>query len=149
MHRVLNTITTIEIQENHVECNLGNSFCSFRVDNSLDQGRYHQMVFIFYLIFQLSYAHVRAHTYSKVDLDNNRTRKLTERMAHPVGINAKTQANTSGSDKSVIATATAKPANANRKERPWMNRNKSWKLTVIFWLKVNTCRTEMRKIKWL
>lgn len=76
--------------------------------------------------------------------ENNRQRspKLTERIPHPVGTNAKMHANMSGIDKFVKATATAKPAIANKKERPWMKRNKSWKLTEIFWLNVKTCKTK-------
>jgi len=66
-------------------------------------------------------------------------RELTERIPHPVGINANMQANISGNVKSVNTTAIARPVSAIKKERPWMKRNKSWKLTDIFWLKVKTC----------
>lgn len=49
--------------------------------------------------------------------------------------------------KSVKITATAKPESAAKKERPWMKRNKSWKLTEIFWLNVKTYepRHEMKE----
>uniref|UniRef100_A0A2P2MBI3 Callose synthase 9 n=1 Tax=Rhizophora mucronata TaxID=61149 RepID=A0A2P2MBI3_RHIMU len=55
-----------------------------------------------------------------------------ERIPHPVGKNARMQANISGTVKFVKTTATAKPANANRNETPWIKRNRSWKLTDIF-----------------
>lgn len=58
-------------------------------------------------------------------------------------MNAKMEANMSGIDKSVNTTATAKPAMAIMKETPWMKRSSSWKLTDIFWLKVNTCLNQM------
>ena len=68
-----------------------------------------------------------------------RREKLTEIIPHPVGTNAKMQANMSGTDNFVNIIATARPASAIKKETPWMKRNTSWKLTDIFWLKVNTC----------
>ena len=63
-----------------------------------------------------------------------------------MGTNAKMDANTSEIDKSVNTTAMTKPASATKKERPWMKRNKSWKLTEIFWLNVKTCepKNEMK-----
>lgn len=64
--------------------------------------------------------------------------RLTERIPHPVGTKARMQAKISGNDRSVTITATAKPASAIMKDRPWINRSNSWKLTDIFWLKVNT-----------
>lgn len=60
----------------------------------------------------------------KVKIDIGRE-ALTDRIPHPVGTNAKMQAKMSGTDKSVNITATAKPANANKKETPWMKRNNS------------------------
>lgn len=71
--------------------------------------------------------------------------KLTQRIPHPVGTNAKMEANMSVTDRSVKITATATPVRAIKKERPWMKRNRSWKLTDIFWLKVNTCETEKKE----
>lgn len=50
-------------------------------------------------------------------------RELTERIPHPVGRKAKIQANKSGMERSVIATATTTPASANRNETPWINRS--------------------------
>lgn len=41
------------------------------------------------------------------------------------------------------AIATIKPASANRNATPWIKRSSSWKLTDIFWLKVNTCGKKM------
>lgn len=73
------------------------------------------------------------------------TKRLTERIPHPVGIKAKMEANTSATDKSESLIATTKPASANNKETPWMKRNRSWKLTDIFWLKVNTCETKAKE----
>jgi len=51
---------------------------------------------------------------------------------------ANIEANMSGKDSSVNITATTKPASANRRETPCINRKRSWKLTDIFWLNVNT-----------
>jgi len=51
---------------------------------------------------------------------------------------ASIEANMSGKDKSVNITATTKPASANKRETPWIKRKRSWKLTDIFWLNVNT-----------
>lgn len=65
-------------------------------------------------------------------------RKLTERIPHPVGMKANIEANMSGTERLVNITATTKPASANKRESPWIKRNRSWKLTDIFWLKVNT-----------
>lgn len=48
------------------------------------------------------------------------------------------QANMSETVKSVSIIATARPASAIKKETPWTKRSTSWKLTDIFWLKVNT-----------
>jgi hypothetical protein len=53
-------------------------------------------------------------------------------------MNAKIEANMSGTDRSVNITATAKPASANKSDTPCTKRSRSWKLTDIFWLKVNT-----------
>lgn len=53
-------------------------------------------------------------------------------------MNAKIEANMSGTDRSVNIIATTKPASANKRDNPCTNRNTSWKLTDIFWLKVNT-----------
>lgn len=64
-----------------------------------------------------------------------------------MGINANMQANTSGNVNLVNTTAIARPASATKKERPWMKRNKSWKFTEIFWLKVKTCETRKKKKK--
>lgn len=64
-----------------------------------------------------------------------------------MGINANMQANTSGNVNGVNATAIATPVSATKKERPWMKRNKSWKFTEIFWLKVKTCETRKKKKK--
>jgi hypothetical protein len=57
------------------------------------------------------------------------------------------QANISGNDNSVNTTAITTPASATKKARPWMKRNKSWKLTDIFWLKVKTCETTQKMKK--
>lgn len=70
---------------------------------------------------------------------HNQKRELTERIPHPVGRKAKIQANMSLMERGVIATATATPASANKNASPWTNRSTNWKLTDIFWLKVNTC----------
>lgn len=43
---------------------------------------------------------------------------LTERIPHPVGTKAKTQANMSATVSSVITIAATKPAIASRKETP-------------------------------
>lgn len=71
--------------------------------------------------------------------------KLTERIPHPVGIKANTQANMSTTDNFVSTTATIIPARAINKERPCINLSKSWKLTEIFWLKVKTYYNVQRK----
>lgn len=63
-----------------------------------------------------------------------------DKIPHPVGMNAKIEANTSGTDRSVNIIATTKPASANKRDNPCTNRNTSWKLTDIFWLKVNTLK---------
>lgn len=65
-------------------------------------------------------------------------RKLTERIPHPVGINANMLANMSVTDKLVSTIATTIPARAINKETPCINLSTSWKLTDIFWLKVKT-----------
>jgi hypothetical protein len=46
---------------------------------------------------------------------NQRKREHTDKIPHPVGMNAKIEANMSGTDRSVNITATAKPA-ANRSD---------------------------------
>lgn len=67
-------------------------------------------------------------------------RKLTERIPHPVGINARIHEKISATLSSVSATAAATPAIASRNVMPWTNRNNNWKFTDIFWLKVKTYR---------
>lgn len=67
-----------------------------------------------------------------------RKRKLTDRIPQPVGMKANIEANMSGKDSSVNITATTKPASATKREIPCIKRKRSWKLTDIFWLKVNT-----------
>ena len=57
---------------------------------------------------------------------------LTQRIPQPVGRKAKMQANISETDSLVNTTAAAKPANASKKETPWIKRSTSWKLTDIF-----------------
>lgn len=61
-----------------------------------------------------------------------------DKIPHPVGMKANIAANMSATDRSVNITATTKPANANKRERPCTKRNRSWKLTDIFWLNVKT-----------
>lgn len=48
-----------------------------------------------------------------------------ERIPHPVGTNAKMNANMSVTDKSVNTTAMAIPARANKNKMPWTNRKTS------------------------
>jgi len=48
---------------------------------------------------------------------------LTERIAQPVGTNAKMQANMSPTVKDVNRKATATPAKAIKKASPWKNRS--------------------------
>lgn len=71
-------------------------------------------------------------------LYNQRKEELTDKIPHPVGMKANIAANMSATDRSVNITATTKPANANKRERPCTKRNRSWKLTDIFWLNVKT-----------
>lgn len=76
-------------------------------------------------------------------------KKLTQRIPHPVGTNAKMQAKMSGTDNGVKITAMTRPVRAIKKVRPWMKRNRSWKLTDIFWLNVNTCENKARSFNTL
>lgn len=68
--------------------------------------------------------------------------ELTEITPHPVGTKARMQANISLTDKSVNATAMAKPTSANNRQKPCIIRNGSWKLADIFWLKVKAWETK-------
>lgn len=54
----------------------------------------------------------------KTILNRNEIDELTERIPHPVGINAKMHAKISAIVKSVRATAAATPASASRKVMP-------------------------------
>jgi len=67
--------------------------------------------------------------------------KLTQRIPHPVAINASTLANTSAIASLVKTITSVIAVTSPRAMTPWKKRIQSWKPAYFFGLKENICKT--------